>query len=241
MKERYVLYFGKCNQYEPLSHRIFHQQIDDYLTVHVHRNSEKKQRKWYPGRAGDCMVMSAYTNSPHVLVRYDISDRKDKYLSLVLSQFNKVRDIPYTLSVFCTGHFLLSRPPKDLDHCVTLASSWIGQSTGAPAGSQSLEGNPTFSVLVEASCFVELRVSTSKTIASNILLIPVQCYGDKILQASSKPTLDSGRYRHGFTVAGPKLVKPGPYLLVVSCFHERQEGDFQVKVYSSRRLKIEKR
>lgn len=183
--------------------------------------------------------MSAYTNSPHVLVRYDISGRNDKYISLVLSQFNKVRDIPYTLSVFCTGHFSLSRPPKDLVHCVTLDSSWIGPSSGGSSGLPNFENSPMFSVLVETECFVEVRVTTGKTIATNILLIPVQQYGDGFKRATSKPILDSGRYRHGFAVTGPKSIKPGPYLLVISSFHEGQKGVFQLKVYSSRRLKVQ--
>ena len=61
-------------------------EATDYLTVHVHRTNEKRDRINYQG-GKSCVLTGAYTNNPHLLVRYDVSGSvDDKYLSLVLSQ-----------------------------------------------------------------------------------------------------------------------------------------------------------
>lgn len=67
-------------------------EAQDYLTIHLHRNDETIDRIWYP-RTKRSVLMGAYTNNPHCLVRYDITDASDKFLSVVLSQFEKRNDL----------------------------------------------------------------------------------------------------------------------------------------------------
>lgn len=175
-----------------------------------------------------------------MLVRYDVQDAADKYLSLVLSQYKKSNDLNYTLSCYCTEDFLFGKPEKDLDHHVELSSVWTTYSAGGPLGQDKFVTNPQFAVRVPVTTTLQLKVSTSTTIAANVLLVPVNTYGETIEKATGKPVIDSGKYRHGFVATDKKVVKAGVYTLIVSNFHLGQTGLFNIKVSSSSsKLKVE--
>ena len=217
-------------------------KVEDYLTVHIHRNTAKKQRVWYPGMSGNNVLTGAYTNSPQVLVRYDVTSQADKYLNFVLSQYQKTRDIPYTLSIFATEDFTLSRPPKDLAHCVEVTSGWTERTAGGrySKNNDAFTTNPQFAVQIPAGgTTVELRLSTSKTASVNGMLIPVQKFGQDVSQATGLAVLDTGKYRHGFVCSGTRQhIQGGSYVLVVSNFNGGQQAVFQIKLCSSAKIKL---
>ena len=187
--------------------------------------------------------MGAYTNSPQVLVRYDVSTPDDKFLSLVLSQYNKTRDIAYTLSILCTQSFTLGKPIEELPHCLALNSSWTTETAGGPIGKPSFSKNPMFALQIPKGkdLFVELRISTAKAVAANALLVPVKKFRDRIERNTGKPVIDTGKYRFGFVASQRQKVAPGAYVLVVSNFHPGQEAVFEVKVLTSvSKVKVEK-
>lgn len=209
--------------------------------MHIHRNSAKRERIWYPGRSGNCVLTGCYTNNPHVLVRYDIQDAADKHLSLVLSQYKKANDLNYTLSCFCTEDFLLGKPEKDLENHVVMSSTWSTYSAGGPIGQEKFITNPQFSVRIPAATTLQLKLSTLTTVAANVMLVPVAACGDSIEKATGEPLVDSGKYRHGFVATDRTVVKAGMYTLIVSNFHVGQTGLFSIIVSSSSsKLKVEK-
>jgi Calpain large subunit, domain III len=218
------------------------------LTVHIHRHSAKKERIWYPGRSGNCVLNGCYTNNPHVLVRYDIQDDNDKHLSLILSQYKKSNDLNYTLSCYCTEDFALSQPEKDLEYHYDLSSTWSTYTAGGPIGQDKYHTNPQYSVLVppqnknqRSLTTIQLNVSTTTTTAVNALLVPVRSHGDAFTKAIGRPIIDTGKYRHGFVVSERMSVPSGAYVLVISNFHVGQTGFYNVKVSSSAsKLKVEK-
>jgi len=176
-----------------------------------------------------------------VLVRYDVEDKADKYLSLVLSQYKKSNDLNYTVSCFCTENFHFGKPEKDLEHSVELSSAWSTYSAGGPIGQANFVNNPQFSLHVEKGTTLQLKLSTSTTLAANVIMVPVRSYGDTIEKATNEPLIDSGKYRHGFVATEKKAVKPGGYACIVSNFHKGQTGLFNLKVSSaSPKVKIEK-
>lgn len=214
-------------------------KIDDYLTVHIHRNTSGKERIWYPGNSGNCILMGAYTNSPQVLVRYDVSQSKDKFLSLILSQYQKKRDISYTLSVYSTQHFGIARPTGDLPFSVEMHSAWTMRTSGGPLGRSSFADNPMFAVEVPNSgAIVEIRLFTSRSTAINGILAPVGRFGECIRRNTGPPVIDTGKYRFGFVVSQSKRIDGGYYVLVVSSYQQGQEGVFQARFLSSTKLKI---
>lgn len=52
-------------------------------------------------------------------------------------------------------------------------------------------------------------------------------------QFSNKPILDSGNYRHRFTITEKKLINSGTYILMASTYHAGQLGEFVVTIDSS--------
>jgi calpain-7 len=237
------------------SYRLFYflTQVKDYLTIHLHRQSAKRERIWYPGRAGNCVLNGCYTNNPHALIRYDVQDLSDKYLALVLSQYKKCNGLNYTLSCYCTEAFSLSQPEKTLEHQYKFSSTWTTYSAGGPIGEATYPTNPQYSIFVPshnkttarssspAKTILQLQVSTTTTTAVNALLVPVRSYGDRITQAVGEPLIDTGKYRHGFVVSDRAVVPAGAYALVISNFHAGQTGFYNVQVSSnSSVLKIEK-
>jgi hypothetical protein len=213
--------------------------VDDYLTVHIHRNSGKKEKTWYSGRSGECILNGAYTNNPQVLVRYDVSGPDDEHLSLVLSQYKKSNALAYTLACFSTESFTLDRPQKDLLHSCDFST--LLTQTGGPVGTREYALNPMFAIGVpEGGAIVQLKISTAKTVAVNAMLVPVSSYGDRVERAKGEPVLDSGKYRHGFVVTKRRTVNAGSYVLIVSRFTRNDPATvFNLQVSSSIRLKVE--
>jgi calpain-7 len=215
--------------------------VTDYLTIHVHRAKSKTSRIWYPG-GKSLLVNGAYTNNPHVLVRYDLTSPEDKYISLVLSQYHKSNDLSYTLSVFSTEAFQLARPPKDPPLLHQISDEWTESTAGGPLGQSTFQLNPMWAVGVpEEGAHLQIRCSADKTFAINIMLISVSRYGERITRVSTEPQVDSGPYKHGFVVVDEKKVPGGYYTMVISTFNPQQIGAFHIKVLSSSKVvKIEK-
>ena len=152
-----------------------------------------------------------------------------------------MNDLNYTLSCFCTEDFLLGNPEKDLQNHVELSSTWSTYTAGGPIGQDKFITNPQFSVCIPAATTLQLKLSTSTTVAANVMLVPVGAYGDSIEKATGEPVVDSGKYRHGFVATDRMVVKAGMYTLIVSNFHTGQTGLFSIKVSSSSsKLKVEK-
>jgi calpain-7 len=208
-------------------------EAKDYLTLHIHRNTAKRERMWYPGRSGNCVLTGCYTNNPHVLVRYDVQDASDKHLSLVLSQYKKSNDLNFTLSCYCTESFAFGKPENDLPYQMSQSSTWSTYTAGGPIGQDQFVSNPQFSVRLEAAATLQVTLSTSTTVAANVMLLPVASYGDGVDKATGTPLIDSGKYRHGFVASDKIKVPAGSYTLIVSNFHTGQTGLFDVKLSSS--------
>jgi calpain-7 len=139
-------------------------EVNDYLTIHLLRNSSKLERVWYP-HGKDTIVNGCYTNNPHVLLRYDILGPEDKYISLVLSQHEKTQDLAYTLSCYCTEAFTLTKPPKMLPSSCDVRNKWNTHSAGGPVGSRGFFTNPMFAITILEKSEMQIRCSTVKAIA----------------------------------------------------------------------------
>ena len=58
----------------------------------------------------------------------------------------------------------------------------------------------------------------------------------ELVNYSKKPILDSGNYRHGFTITEMKLMDPGHYALIVSTYDGDQLGKFMVTIEASEKI-----
>ena len=218
-------------------------QAKDYLTVHLHRNTKKKERIWYP-RSASCVLNGAYTNNSHCLVRYDVepqnADGPDEFLSLVLSQYEKSNDLSYTLSCFCTEPFTLGHPAKDLPFSRTFTSSWTTLTAGGPLGKKDFYRNPMFAVEIpEGGAIIQLQCSAPKALAVNVMMVPVDSYGQRATRIKAEPPIDSGNYRHGFVVTSRTKAAAGTYALIVSSYTPGEVATFRVKVASSLKIRVD--
>lgn len=183
-----------------------------------------------------------------MLVRYDIRDSDDKNLAIVLSQYKKSNDLNYTLSCYCTEDFALSSPEPNLDIHTEISSTWSTYTAGGPIGCDTFNANPQYSIFIpynatrpQQSVEIQVSVSSTTTTAINALLVPVRSCGEKFLNASGRPIIDTGNYRHGFVVSQRTSLPPGAYTLVVSNYHAGQTGFYTLKVLSNvRNIKLEK-
>lgn len=215
-------------------------EATDYLTVHAHRNSGKRDVIWYPG-ANSCVLSGAYTNNPHVLMRYDVTEAADKYLSLVLSQYKKSHDLGYTLSCFSTEPFALTYPAKALPFSKELSGEWTTQTAGGPPGLDTFQKNPMYAFKIPPEgANLQMRCSTGKSLTVNVMAVAVDSYGTRVKQITREPTLESGDYRHGFAETERRRVPGGIYTLIVSTFHPGLVGPFQVVISASTKLRFER-
>lgn len=212
--------------------------------MHIHRGTAQGERVWYAGRRGDCILTGAYTNNPHVLVRYDVAGAQDTHLSLVLSQYQKRQDLGYTLSCFCTEDFALGPSAPDLPHRIELKSAWKPGRCGGPLGTPQCHRNPTFAVSIPDAAAavaalssgspgpkVQIRITAPPTLAVNAYMVPVSKWGDAFPQSSSSwpiAVVDSGQYRHGFVATIPARIPPGPYVLLVSGYTPGVTGPLEL-------------
>jgi calpain-7 len=58
----------------------------------------------------------------------------------------------------------------------------------------------------------------------------------EMAKSKRSPVLDSGNYRHGFTVTETKMLRAGTYLLLVSTFDAGELGSFVVTISSSDKI-----
>lgn len=139
--------------------------MTDFLTIHLLKNTEKKEVMWYP-HGSMSLVVGAYTNNPHVLVRYDVTGSADKYISLVLSQYKKSHDMGYTLSCYCTHPFSIGKPAQDLPFQRELVNSWTAGC--GPVGDDRFFQNPMWVVTLPENATCQLRCFTEKAFAGKI-------------------------------------------------------------------------
>lgn len=91
----------------------------------------------------------------------------------------------------------------------------------------------------EGGAEVEIRVSTMKTSAVNVVVVPVDVFGHGPRQATGKPLIDSGKYRYGFLATERTKLAGGSYVILVSSFEEGQVGKFFLVVQSSVPVKVQ--
>jgi calpain-7 len=210
--------------------------VTDFLTPFLHRNVSSEDLILYPSTK-TCVFSGAYTNSPHILARYDIEGPRDKFLSVVLSRYHKSKDLGYTLSCYCTGSFTLSSPIKTPSHVIRLSSEWTDSTSGGNPSNSSFNFNPMWSVMLpKGGAQIQLKCYAPKTIFINVKLIRSISDSnarESLVINSRTAVVDTGDYRDGFVASAVKLVSEGSYVLVASTFDPGEIGPFMLNIHSS--------
>lgn len=228
----------------------------DFLTVHVFRNnvdptgrsrsmssssggsngSSRSGRVIYPTE--DALYRGIYSNNPHGLVRLDIDPGEPTSFALVLSQYEKKRDVRYSLTVLSTTVSFRLRPTPPLPPVVSrLEGTWTVESAGGRLGLSTFLQNPQFLVVLKTPTFLHIELLAPKEYFAGFSLLGGARGGkrvDSILQGEE--VLTSGAYRQGFCYADGDELKPGAYTLVISTYDPGLKGNFVVNIHSPQPL-----
>jgi hypothetical protein len=215
----------------------------------VHRNQSNRDAIFYPS-TNTCLLVGAYTNNPHNLIRYDVQDGANgsRYLSLVLSQHKKSHDVAFTLSCYGTADFTLEKPLLSTPaYARKIGGEWTQEhpSGGNPSHATFLS-NPVYKVTLPPSSGtkgdvsnIQIKCFAPQTIPVHIMLLRLQDPTSRELERSmlrqENVVIDIGDYRRGFVCSKVHGVENGAtYILIVSTFNVGETGKFMLDLHCSR-------
>lgn len=202
----------------------------DHLTLHVYSKREGR-RVYYPENA---TLRGAYSNNPHYLVCIDVPPGEHRY-TLVTSQYEKLRSIDYTMSVYATAPFRLSETSTGPRNRLKFTSKWSKESAGGNAGLNTYTKNPRWKVYIASNEFFGAYLSAPPHMSINIGLY--QMTTELGLGALLK---NSGDYRSGFCYIEVDELLCGDYVLVASTYYADCYGNLELAISSScNKLKCE--
>lgn len=238
---------------------------EDFITLHVYRGGA---RVYYPD---DPEHSGVYINNPHYLVRLYAAPptpaaaaaaaagdgavaggaRAATAFTLVVSQFEKVVDLSYSIDVFSNAPFSLTRLPRiyDNDFARRFDGQWTAETAaGSTNNAATYFANPQIQVRLTAPTRLELKLEAPKEFSVNVMVLRLAySSGETGGRASSwgggDPVVtrvaDSGNYRPGFCyveVPAETLSRfPMPLCLtcIVSTYHPDERGRFVFRVGST--------
>ncbi|CAN0179771.1 unnamed protein product [Ectocarpus sp. 6 AP-2014] len=202
----------------------------DFLTMHVYAGTQGK-RVYYPDRP---MFIGIYTNNPHTLVRFDLPENTgstDKWIdyTLVVSQYEKKREVRYSVDVYCSTTFRVVQTPTSPEHEQTVLGKWDQNSAGGALGTPFFYTNPQYAlVLTQPETKVHVEVRAPKDFQINATVVSQG--GMRIDSVSSKrEVMTTGSHRQGFCYA-ENVLPAGTYTVIFSTYNPGQVAGFVAKL-----------
>ncbi|CAN0358549.1 unnamed protein product, partial [Ectocarpus fasciculatus] len=201
----------------------------DFLTMHVYADTQGK-RVYYPDTP---MFKGIYTNNPHTLVRFDLPENTgstDKWVdyTLVVSQYEKKREVRYSVNVYCSDTFKLYHTPTAPEHRRSIAGAWDQSSAGGALGRPLFYTNPQYALVLTQKTKVHIEVRAPKDFQINATVVSEG--GMRIDSVSSeREVMTTGSYRQGFCYA-ENVLPAGTYTVIFSTYKPGQVAGFVAKL-----------
>ncbi|XP_067003093.2 calpain-7 isoform X2 [Anabrus simplex] len=212
----------------------------EYITVLVYRNDGR--RVFYPNDPPP-FIDGVRINSPHYLCKLIINDQSARRYTLVISQYEKMHTIFYTLRAYATFPFSLKKIGNPYTHVKEVSDGqWKGVTAGGCGNHPATyPNNPRYQITLESShnnnaILLELRAPKQYQIGLDILCVVAS---DPNAPSAFKRK-SSGPFRSGFVVLELEDVPAGTYDIIPSTFLPNQEGPFFLTVKSSCPVKLSK-
>lgn len=213
----------------------------EYITVLVYRGNGK--RVYYPNDPPP-YIDGVRINSPHYLCKIVLNPSSCRRYTLVVSQYEKTQTIYYTLRVYSTTPFKLSKIEDNYVRHKEVAGEWSAVTAGGCGNHpQTYKNNPRFRLEVNSSTnnnkiFIELKGPKQYLIGFDVTIASVN---DTDITAPFRTT-SSGPYRSGFVILELESIPAGVLHIVPTTFLPNQQGPFilSVKATSSIELVQEK-
>lgn len=213
----------------------------EYITVLVYRGNGK--RVYYPNDPPP-YIDGVRINSPHYLCKIVLNPSSCRRYTLVVSQYEKTQTIYYTLRVYSTTPFKLSKIEDNYVRHKEVAGEWSAVTAGGCGNHpQTYKNNPRFRLEVNSSTnnnkiFIELKGPKQYLIGFDVTIASVN---DTDITAPFRTT-SSVPYRSGFVILELESIPAGVLHIVPTTFLPNQQGPFilSVKATSSIELVQEK-
>lgn len=205
----------------------------EFITMLVYKNNG--QKVYYPYSPAPYKD-GIRINSPHYLCKMVEPKGISKY-TLVISQYEKNNTISYTLRIYSSCEFSLSKitDPYKKEYEKRVSGQWKGSSAGGCGNyRESHSNNPIYQLRVDGSgtdnfILVELLGPKQYSVGFEITTVSESTPG----AAGAFKKTSSGDYRNGYSVFELNRISGGIYNIMPSTFLPGQEGPFFLDISSS--------
>ncbi|OXA52212.1 Calpain-7 [Folsomia candida] len=204
----------------------------EYITVVVYDTDGK--RVFYPYEPPP-MIDGVRINSPHYLCKIRVQGTTAKRFTLVISQYEKMKSIHYTLRAYSSCPFQMNEIPEVGKYQKQITGEWKGKSAGGCLNHpESYQNNPCYKIALKTSSnentlIIELKGPKDFHVGFDILCSNVT--DPKAPGFFNKKSC--GNYRPGFVVLQIDHVPSGVYHIIPTTFKPGSESPFFLKVESS--------
>lgn len=213
-------------------------QNQEYITVLVYKNEGRKV--FYPYDPPP-FIDGTRINSPHYLCKLMVNPGNTSSYTLVISQYEKMNTIHYTLRVYATCPFTLSKIVSAYRHKQEVGNGcWKGETAGGCANHPiTYKKNPIYQIHLnsnsdENQLLIDLKGPKQYQVGFDVITVTIN-NGNAKGNFSRK---SSGPYRSGFVIMELENVPCGIYNIIPSTFLPEQEGPFFLTVQSSCPIKL---
>ncbi|KAI5709770.1 hypothetical protein M8J75_003116 [Diaphorina citri] len=175
-------------------------------------------------------------NSPHYLCKIILNENSSRKYTLVVSQYEKMHTIYYTLRAYATCPFRLEKIENPYQFKEEISGEWKGLTAGGcPNYPATYPNNPRYQVTLDSrqsmdnTLLVFLKGPKQYSLGVKITCVRLD---DETATAPFK-TKDSGAYRSGFVAVEMDNLPSGTYEIMPSTFSPQQEGPFFLELKSS--------
>ncbi|CBN78088.1 conserved unknown protein [Ectocarpus siliculosus] len=159
-------------------------------------------------------------------IRFDLPENTgstDKWVdyTLVVSQYEKKREVRYSVDVYCTNTFRVVQTPTSPEHEQTVLGAWDQSSAGGALGTPFFYTNPQYAlVLTQPETKVHVEVRAPKDFQINATVVSQG--GMRVDSVSNeREAMATGSYRMGFCYAGG-ILPAGTYTVIFSTYKPGQ-------------------
>lgn len=211
----------------------------EFITVLVYKSEGK--RVFYPYDPPPYKD-GVRINSPHYLCKMLEDVQGTSTYTLVISQYEKNNSINYTLRVYSTCEFTLSKinEPYNPAYEKQITGQWKGRSAGGCGNYPAThDNNPAFQIKMDNHStdnhvMIELRGPKQYSVGFELT-----CVVPNVPNAPGNITKKtSGDYRKGFCVLQLENISGGVYNIMPSTFYPGEEGPFLLNISSSSPLTV---
>ncbi|KAJ9584384.1 hypothetical protein L9F63_021278 [Diploptera punctata] len=205
----------------------------EYITVLVYKNEGR--RVYYPSDPAP-YIDGVRINSPHYLCKLKIQENSSRRYTLVISQYEKMHTINYTLRAYASCPFSLSKIGSPYQHTQKVTDGkWEGATAGGCGNHPATyPNNPTYQMRLDSShnnnqILLDLKGPKKYQIGLDVVCVTANDQNAPgVFRKKS-----SGPFRSGFVVMEMDDVPAGTYNIIPSTFLPCQEGPFFLTIKSS--------